>query len=180
MDVVRRNIQSINGRIEIESHAGVGSRFIVSLPLTLAILDGMSIAVNGETYVLPLTSIIESVQPELGSISTVAGHGRVIRVRDEYIPISHLGTLLGESVPAHNDAQKGDAHRNIVVLLESEGKKFALQVDELVGESQVVIKSLESNYRRVPGFSGATILGNGHVAMILDVDALRRMSQQSV
>lgn len=173
MDVVRRNIIAMNGRIEIESHAGIGSRFTVWLPLTLAILDGMSVAVNGETYVMPLTNIIESVQPESGSISTIAGHGRVIRVRGEYIPISHLGALLGESVVQHADEQ-----RHIVVLLEAEGKKFALQVDELVGESQVVIKSLENNYRRVPGFSGATILGNGRVAMILDVDALRRMSQQ--
>jgi two-component system chemotaxis sensor kinase CheA len=174
MDVVRRNIHSMNGRIEIESHSGIGSRFTVWLPLTLAILDGMSIAVNGETYVLPLTNIIESVQPEPNSINTIAEHGRVIRVRGEYIPLSNLGTLLGES------DRIADAEQcNIVVLLESEGRKFALQVDELVGESQVVIKSLENNYKRVPGFSGATILGNGRVAMILDVDALRRMSQHS-
>ncbi|MDB6060495.1 MAG: cheA, partial [Verrucomicrobiaceae bacterium] len=173
MDVVRRNIVAMNGRIEIESHAGFGSRFTVCLPLTMAILDGMSVSVSGETYVVPLTNIIESVQPDPGSINMIAEHGRVIRVRGEYIPISHLGTLLGEAVSTANNGQN-----NIVVLLESEGKKFALQVDELVGESQVVIKSLESNYKRVAGFSGATILGNGRVAMILDVDALRRMSQQ--
>lgn len=167
MDVVRRNIQAMNGRIEIESFAGNGSRFTVWLPLTLAILEGMLLAVDGETYVVPLTNIVESLQPQPGSISTVAGQGRVIRVRGDYIPISSLRELM------HMPPSDADG---IVLLLESEGKKFAMQVDELVGQSQVVIKSIESNYKRVPGITGATILGSGRVAMILDVEGLRRMS----
>jgi two-component system chemotaxis sensor kinase CheA len=170
MDVVRRNIQAMNGRIEIESFAGVGSRFTVWLPLTLAILEGMLLSVDSDTYVVPLTNIIESLLPEPGTINTVATQGRVIRVRGDYLPIASLRDLL--SLPA----APAEVGVGIVLLLESEGKKFALQVDELLGQSQVVIKSLENNYKRVTGFAGATILGNGRVAMILDVDALRRMT----
>lgn len=171
MDVVRRNIQAMNGRIEIESVAGVGSRFTVWLPLTLAILEGMLLAVDGETCVVPLTNIVESMQPAPGSISSVSGLGRVIRVRDDYIPLSSLRALLGMAAT--------DAAGGVVLILESEGMKYALEVDELVGQSQVVIKSLEANYRRVPGIAGATILGSGRVAMILDVDGLRRLSQSN-
>lgn len=171
MDVVRRNITSMSGRVDIESWAGHGSRISIRLPLTLAILDGMLINAGRETYVIPLASIIESLQPERGSISTVAGRGRVIRVRGEYIPLIALHEIL--NIPSCHR----DAHESIVVLLEAAREKFALQVDALAGQSQVVIKSLETNYRRVAGFSGATILGNGRVAMILDIDALLRMSR---
>jgi len=173
MDVVRRNIAAMSGRVDIESWAGQGSRMAIRLPLTLAILDGMLINVAAETYVVPLASIVESLQPEAGSVATVAGRGRVIRVRGEYIPLVALHELF--NMPSHCR----DVYESIVVLLEAATGTFALQVDALAGQSQVVIKSLETNYRRVAGFSGATILGNGRVAMILDVDALLRMSHEA-
>lgn len=172
MDVVRRNIAAMSGRVEIESWEGQGSRIAIRLPLTLAILDGMLVSVGDETYVVPLASIVESLQPDAGSISTVAGRGRVIRVRGEFIPLVALHELL--NTPSHC----GDVSESIVVLLEAATGTFALQVDALAGQSQVVIKSLESNYRRVAGFTGATILGSGRVAMILDVDGLLRMSHE--
>ena len=174
MDVVRRNIASMSGRVEIESWPGQGSRIAIRLPLTLAILDGMLVNVGAETYVVPLASIVESLQPTADSISTVAGRGRVIRVRGEFIPLVALHELF--NIPAHCR----DVRESIVVLLEAATGTFALQVDALAGQSQVVIKSLEGNYRRVAGFSGATILGSGRVAMILDVDGLLRMSQETV
>lgn len=172
MDVVRRNIAAMSGRVEIESWHGQGMRIAIRLPLTLAILDGMLITVGDETYVVPLSSIIESLQPEAESVSTIAGRGRVIRVRGEFIPLVALHELF--NMPSNC----GDICNAIVVLLEASTGIFALQVDALAGQSQVVIKSLESNYRRVAGFSGATILGSGRVAMILDVDGLLRMSRQ--
>ena len=172
MDVVRRNIASMSGRVDLESNAGRGSRVTIRLPLTLAILDGMLVEVGEETYVIPLASIIESLQPAAGSISTVGGAGQVVKVRDEYVPLVVLHEIFNIEPRCANVA---DA---IVVLLESAQGVFALQVDALAGQSQIVIKSLESNYRRVPGFFGATILGNGHVAMILDIDALLRMGRR--
>lgn len=172
MDVVRRNIAAMSGRVDIESWSGQGSRIAIRLPLTLAILDGMLVNVGDETYVLPLASIVESLQPTRDSISTVAGKGRVIRVRGEYIPLVALHELF--NLPSFNR----DPSESIVVLLEAATGTFALQVDALAGQSQVVIKSLETNYRRVAGFTGATILGNGRVAMILDIDGLLRMSHE--
>lgn len=173
MDVVRRNIAAMSGRVEVDSWQGQGSRVTIRLPLTLAILDGMLVNSGGETYVIPLAGIIESLQPEPGSISTIAGRGRVVRVRGEYLPLVALHELFG--LRSHCS----DSSDAIVVLLEAAGGTFALQVDGLAGQSQVVIKSLESNYRRVDGFSGATILGSGRVAMILDVDSIQRMSLQA-
>lgn len=174
MDVVRRNIASMSGRVDIESWHGQGSRIAIRLPLTLAILDGMLVNVGTETYVIPLSSIVESLQPDADSISTVAGRGRVVRVRGEYIPLVALHELF--NMPSHCRGVSD----SIVVLLEAATGTFALQVDALAGQSQVVIKSLENNYRRVAGFSGATILGSGRVAMILDVDGLLRMSHESI
>lgn len=174
MDVVRRNIAAMSGRVDIESWQGQGSRIAIRLPLTLAILDGMLVNVGAETYVVPLASIVESLQPEAKNISTVVGRGRVIRVRGEYIPLIALHELF--NTPSHCR----DVGESIVVLLEAATGTFALQVDALAGQSQVVIKSLENNYRRVAGFTGATILGSGRVAMILDVDGLLRMSQETV
>ncbi len=174
MDVVRRNIASMSGRVDIESWAGQGSRIAIRLPLTLAILDGMLVTVGAETYVVPLASIVESLQPEADSISTIAGRGRVIRVRGEFIPLVALHELFNISSNCR------DANESIVVLLEAATGTFALQVDALAGQSQVVIKSLENNYRRVDGFSGATILGSGRVAMILDIDGLLRMSHENL
>jgi two-component system chemotaxis sensor kinase CheA len=173
MDVVRRNIATMSGRVEIDSWAGQGSRVRIRLPLTLAILDGMLVNSGGETYVIPLASIVESMQPEANSISTIAGGGRVVSVHGEYLPLAALHELFGLKSRCES------ASEAIIVLLEAASGTFALEVDGLAGQSQVVIKSLESNYRRVDGFSGATILGSGRVAMIIDVDSVLRMSQQA-
>ena len=177
MDVVRRNIQSMGGRIEIESMTGIGTRMTVRLPLTLAILDGMSVAVGDHTYILPLSYVIESLQPEHGDIKTLSNQGRVIQVRGEYLPVVSLQELF--RVPgAETDFTKG-----ILIVLDADGAKAALFVDALVGQHQVVIKSLEQNYRRVSGISGATIMGDGRVALILDVSALiesARSTQQAM
>ncbi|WP_296131498.1 chemotaxis protein CheA [Pseudomonas sp. Ga0074129] len=171
MDVVRRNISAIGGRIDIESLAGHGTRITIRLPLTLAILDGMIVASGTVHYVIPLTNIIESLQPKADDIRSMRGTQRsVIRVRGEYLTLLSLHRLLnleGEP-PAPWEA--------IVLILEAEGRKFALLVDDLVGQQQVVIKSLEQNFRRIDGITGATIMGDGSVALILDVDALPRLA----
>ena len=167
MDVVRRNIVSLGGNIEIESRPGLGIDFTIRLPLTLAIVDGMSIALGAQTYILPLTFIVESIQPRTESLRTIAGAGRVLEVRGEYVPVVDMHTLFNE--PGLAAADDG-----ILVLIEAEGKKIALLVDALLGQDQVVIKSLEANYRKVPFISGATILGDGRVALILDANALVR------
>jgi two-component system chemotaxis sensor kinase CheA len=172
MDVVKRNILAMGGQVDIESSAGWGSRITIRLPLTLAILDGMSIAVGGQIFIIPLTFITESLQPTAEEIKTIAGKGRVVHVRGEYLPLIALHEVFGIT-PRITEPQQG-----IVVLLEAEGKKAALFVDELVGQHQVVIKTLETNYRKVPGVSAATIMGDGKVAMILDVGALVRIRQQ--
>ncbi|MDX9706691.1 MAG: chemotaxis protein CheW [Azospira sp.] len=166
MDVVRRNIQAMGGRIEIESMTGIGTRMTVRLPLTLAILDGMSVAVGEQTYILPLSYVVESLQPAAGDVRTLSNQGRVIRVRGDFLPVLALHELF--RVP---DAES-DFTRGIMIVLDADGAKAALFVDALVGQHQVVIKSLEQNYRRVAGVSGATIMGDGRVAMILDVSAL--------
>ncbi len=171
MDVVRRNISAIGGRIDIESLAGHGTRITIRLPLTLAILDGMIVAAGTVHYVIPLTYIIESLQPKAEDIRSMRGSQRtVIRVRGEYLTLLSLHRLLnleGEP-PAPWEA--------IVLILEAEGRKFALLVDDLIGQQQVVIKSLEQNFRRIDGITGATIMGDGSVALILDVDALPRLA----
>ncbi|WP_152218967.1 chemotaxis protein CheA [Pseudomonas sp. SCB32] len=173
MDVVRRNIQAMGGRIEIDSAPGMGTRLCIRLPLTLAILDGLIVAVEKVNYVIPLTYIIESLQARADDVRGMAGdEAAVIRVRGEYLPLFSLHELL------HIDATPLPPEQAIVVILESEGKSFALQVDELVGQQQVVIKSLEQNFRRIDGIAGATIMGDGSVALILDVDALPRLAAQ--
>ncbi len=166
MDVVRRNIQAMGGRVDIESMAGIGTRMTVRLPLTLAILDGMSVAVGQHTYILPLASVVESMQPKEGEIKTLSNLARVIQVRGEYLPVVVLRELFSL------EGAVADFTQGIMVILEADGCKAALFVDALVGQHQVVIKSLEANYRRVPCVSGATIMGDGHVALILDVSAL--------
>lgn len=163
MDVVRRNIQEMGGRVEIESAADVGTRISIKLPLTLAILDGMSVRVGSEIFIMPLGAISESLQPKAGVVNTIAGRGQVVSVRGEYVPVVSLADIYG---------MRGDKQRfedGILVILEAEGGKTALFVDDLVGQHQVVIKSLETNYRKVAGISGATIMGDGRVAMILDI-----------
>ncbi|MGQ3058319.1 MAG: chemotaxis protein CheA, partial [Nevskia sp.] len=173
MDVVKKNIQALGGQVELFSEAGRGSRTLIRLPLTLAILDGMTVAVAGETFVLPLNAVVESLQPAPEQVKTVAGEGQVVRVRNEYLPMVALWRLFGLN------SEVREAHKGILVLLESEGRKVALLVDELVGQQQVVIKNLEANYRRVPCISGATIMGDGHVALILDVGELVRSTSQA-
>ena len=174
MDVVRRNIQSMGGRVEIDSMLGVGTRMTVRLPLTLAILDGMSIAVGDQTYILPLSYVIESFQPRMGDIKTLSNQARVIQVRGEYLPVVVLHELFNIK------PQSADFTQGIMVVIDADGIKAALFVDALVGQHQVVIKSLEANYRRVHGISGATIMGDGHVALILDVSAIAGMAKSSV
>ena len=165
MDVVKRNIESLGGRIEIESTAGEGTAFHIHLPLTLAIVDGMTVDVAGEIFVVPLVNIIESIQPDQTQIRLIKNEP-LLWVRGEYWPIIPLGQCLSVQ-NAIEDPSKG-----IVVLVESAKKRFGLLVDDLVGQQQVVIKSLERHYKRVPGVAGATIMGDGSVAMILDVESL--------
>jgi two-component system chemotaxis sensor kinase CheA len=171
MDVVRRNIQAMGGRVEIESMLGIGTRMTVRLPLTLAILDGMSVAVGDQIYILPLSAVVESLQPKPGDIKTMANKGRVIQVRGDYLPLLVLHEVFGL------ESATTDFTQGVMVILDADGCKAALFVDELVGQHQVVIKSLEANYRRVPGISGATIMGDGHVAMILDASAITGMTR---
>jgi two-component system chemotaxis sensor kinase CheA len=173
MDVVKKNMESIGGRIEIDSSLGQGTSMIIRLPLTLAILDGLSIAVGDQIYIVPLGFISESLQPDPGDIKEISGQGEVVHVRGEYLPLIALHKMFGIHPKITNPAE------GILVLLEAEGKKVALFVDELVGQHQVVIKSLETNYRKVPGVSGATIMGDGRVAMIIDVGALVKLAQHS-
>ncbi len=170
MDVVRRNIYAMGGRVEIDSASGVGTRISVRLPLTLAILDGMSVSVGQEVFIVPLTFIVESLQPARADIKTIAGMGTVVHVRGEYLPVVALHQVLNVR------PKVAEFERGIMVIVESEGCKSAMFVDDLLGQHQVVIKSLESNYRKVPGVSGATIMGDGKVALILDVEALARRS----
>jgi two-component system, chemotaxis family, sensor kinase CheA len=163
MDVVRRNILALGGRVDIQSTADIGTRITIKLPLTLAILDGMSVRVGNEVFIMPLGTVSESLQPEAGAINTINGRGQVLSVRGEYVPVISLAEIFG----IH--AEKTRFEEGILVILEAEGGKTALFVDDLVGQHQVVIKSLETNYRKVAGVSGATIMGDGRVAMILDV-----------
>ncbi|XZG70682.1 chemotaxis protein CheA [Chitinibacteraceae bacterium HSL-7] len=172
MDVVRRNIQSMGGRIEIESQAGIGTSITTRLPLTLAILDAMIVAVGQETYVIPLGYIVESLQPQEDQLETVAGSRTLVRVRGEYVPVLALREHFGV------DGEGRSLTDTLMIVLEASSGKVALVVDDLLGQQQVVIKSLENNYRRVDCVSGATIMGDGHVALILDVEALARKAQQ--
>ncbi|MFT7412870.1 MAG: two-component system chemotaxis sensor kinase CheA [Paraglaciecola sp.] len=165
MDVVKRNIETIGGRIEIESTLGKGSSFHIHLPLTLAIVDGMCVSVGDQIFVVPLMSIIESIQPSKDQIKDIS-NDNLLWIREQYWPLIHLH----KTMQIDNAILEPD--KAIVVLIESSKKRFALLVDSLVGQQQVVIKSLEKHYKRVPGVAGATIMGDGGVAMILDVESL--------
>ena len=173
MDVVKRNIQALGGSVELDSSPGIGARVTVKLPLTLAIMDGMSVRVGDEVYILPLASVVETLQAAGGQVKSVSGSGRVIEVRAEYLPVSDLRAAFGADDGAGAAASQG----GVMVIVEADGAKTALAVDELVGQQQVVVKNLESNYRKVPGVSGATILGDGRVALILDVAALVKLAR---
>ena len=172
MDVVKRNIQEMGGHVEIHSQAGKGTAIRILLPLTLAILDGMSVKVNDEVFILPLNAVMESLQPQAEDLHPLAGGERVLQVRGEYLPLVELFRVF-EVAGAKTDATQG-----IVVILQSAGRRYALLVDQLVGQHQVVVKNLESNYRKVPGISAATILGDGSVALIVDVSALQTLNRE--
>ncbi len=171
MDVVKKNIAALNGSVEIDSAEGYGMRVSVRLPLTLAIMDGMSVGVADEVYILPLSSVVESFQVNPDDVNTVAQGSQLVKVRDEYMPVISLERAF--QVP------RGDSGKssNIMVVVEADGSRVALLVDELLGQHQVVVKNLETNYRKVPNVSGATILGDGTVALILDTGALVRRAR---
>lgn len=173
MDVVRRNIESLGGRVDIASETGHGTTITIRLPLTLAIMDGMSIGVGDQLYIVPMTAIIESLRPAASDIKFIAGQGRLVFVRGEYLPMIALYEVFGLK-PAQKNPEDG-----ILVIVDTELGRAALFVDELLGQRQVVIKSLESNYRKVPGISAATIMGDGSVSMILDVSETVRLGRRS-
>lgn len=173
MDVVRRNIESLGGRVDIASETGLGTTITIRLPLTLAIMDGMSIGVGDQLYIVPMTAIIESLRPVASDIKFIAGQGRLVFVRGEYLPMIALYEVFGLK-PVQKNPEDG-----ILVIVDTELGRAALFVDELLGQRQVVIKSLESNYRKVPGISAATIMGDGSVSMILDVSETVRLGRRS-
>ncbi|RXZ45081.1 chemotaxis protein CheW [Crenobacter cavernae] len=169
MDVVRKNIHAMGGRIEIDSLPDYGTTMRIRLPLTLAILDGMSVRVGDEVYVMPLGFVLESLQPAPDEVRSVAGRGRVVNMRGDFVPIVSLSAFFGGIAGA-----RAEPHAGILIIVESEGIRAALLVDDLVGQQQFVVKNLETHYRKVTGLSGATILGDGQVALILDVAAIVR------
>ncbi len=172
MDVVKRNIQEMGGHVEIQSRAGAGTTIRILLPLTLAILDGMSVKVADEVFILPLNAVMESLQPKDDELHPLAGGERVLEVRGEYLPLVEMWQLFDV------EGAKTEATQGIVVILQSGGRRYALLVDQLIGQHQVVVKNLESNYRKVPGISAATILGDGSVALIVDVSALQNLNRE--
>ncbi|MCP5271290.1 MAG: chemotaxis protein CheW [Burkholderiaceae bacterium] len=171
MDVVKKNITALGGTVEIDSAEGYGMTVRVRLPLTLAIMDGMSVGVGDEVYILPLGSVVESFQVQPETIRTIGNRGRVVQVRDEYMPVIDLERVF--DVPRFDFEHVS----NIMVVVEAEGGRVALLVDELLGQQQVVVKNLEANYRKVDDVSGATIMGDGRVALILDIGSLVRRSR---
>jgi two-component system chemotaxis sensor kinase CheA len=167
MDVVRRSIQALGGRISIASRPGLGSTFTLSLPLTLAVLDGMVVSAAGQTFVLPITTVMETLQPKAQELRRLEGSAPLLLIRDRYVPLMDIGQRLGYR------AEPIEPTTGVALLVEGEdGSSAALLVDSILGQRQVVIKSLEANYRRVVGIAAATILGDGRVALILDVDAV--------
>lgn len=172
MDVVRRNIQELGGSIEIDSKLGQGSTMRIRLPLTLAILDGQTVTVAKENYIIPIISIVESIQIQTDMINMVGGKGETFKLRDEYIPIIKLHDVFGVKTDKAIDLKEG-----LLVVVEAEGTHVGLFVDELLGQQQVVIKSLEHNYKKIEGFSGATILGDGSVALIIDMPGILKLNK---
>ena len=166
MDIVRQSVQGLGGTITLSSTPGKGTRFRIRLPLTMAILEGLSLSVGEEVYILPLTSIVESIRPQPDDVRQIAGRMEVVMVRDETLPVLRLYQVFGAE-PRFTDPASG-----LLVIVENDGHKVALLVDELIGQNQAVIKSLETNYHKVEGVAGATIMGDGRVALILDVPGL--------
>jgi two-component system, chemotaxis family, sensor kinase CheA len=168
MDVVRQRVKELGGAVDIRSERGRGSRFLITLPLTLAIVDGQSVMVGSECYIVPLTSIVESLQLKTQQVSRPSGAGELFSFRGDYLPLVRLHELFGIE-PRSRSLQDG-----LVVVAEGDSKRIGLFVDELLGQQQVVIKSMESNYGHIEGVAGATILGDGSVSLILDVAGLVR------
>ncbi|GJL53239.1 MAG: chemotaxis protein CheA [Nitrospirales bacterium] len=173
MDVVKRNIEALGGSVAIQSVEGKGSKLTLKLPLTLAIIDGMTVRVAQENYIIPLISVTESIRPKHTDLQTVVGKGEVFNLRGEWVPMVRLYDVFGVQ-PEFTDPAEA-----LLVIVESEGKRVALFVDELTGQQQVVIKSLEQNFQKIEGISGATILGDGQVALILDVPSLVKLSRMA-
>jgi len=173
MDVVRRNIESLGGQVSIKSEANKGSTFSVKLPLTLAILEGQLVRVHEDTYIIPLVSIVETILATNSAINSIAGESKLLHFREDYISLLNLKNIF----KLNTDPQADEMESNLIAIVESGGKKVGLIVDELYGQQQVVIKSLEVNFKRVEGLSGATILGDGSVALILDVAGLMQRGQ---
>jgi two-component system chemotaxis sensor kinase CheA len=171
MDVVRRNIKALGGAVEVRSVPGQGATFTIRLPLTLAILDGQLLRVAGQTFIAPLVSIVESVQIEAARINAVAGQAQLYRMRDQSIPMLRLDTLF--------NLRRAARATGLLVVVEVEGQPVGFVVDELLGQQQVVIKSMDENYQRVDGVSGATILGDGTVALILDIPGLHALARRA-
>lgn len=163
MDVVNRNITDLGGTVELISHRGQGSKFLIRLPLTLAILDGQLIRVGQQTFIVPINSIIETIQVDAVHLSSIAENDELYQYRGEYIPIIKLKNVF--DVADSDECVK----RRLLVIVDIGGRRFGFSVDEILGQQQVVIKSLEANYKQVPGVAGATVLGDGSVALILDV-----------
>jgi two-component system chemotaxis sensor kinase CheA len=171
MDVVKKNVESLGGAVAIHSTRGEGARFRIKLPLTLAILDGLSLSVGGQIFILPLVSIVESFRPRASALKTLLSGGEVALVRGQALPLLRAHRLLGI------EHAQTDPTKALLAIVESDGRRVALLVDELCGQSQVVIKNLDANFRRVEGVMGATIMGDGRVALILDVPGLIRLSE---
>src|SRR5258706_7098493 len=171
LDVVRKNVGELNGAIKVESEPGRGTRFVIRLPLTLAIVDGMRVGVGAETFILPLSSIVECIRPGAAAIRPISGHGHVMEIRGEFLPLVPLGGIFGVEAVA--------ADKGIAVVLEADGARIALLVDSLLGQEQGVIKTLEANYRKVPCVAGATILDEGRVVLMLDAAALVRSANEA-
>ena len=172
MDVVKRNIEALGGTVSIKTALGKGTIFRLKLPLTLAIIEGMTVRVGRDTYIVPLLSILESIQPKAESIKTLVGKGELINVRGTYLPMMRMYEVFSLQ-PEHTDPAKA-----ILLILETEGERVAVLVDEILGQQQVVIKSMEQNFRKVDGVAGATILGDGTVGFILDVRGLLEMARR--
>ncbi len=173
MDVVRRNVEALQGSISVRSVKGQGCRVIVRLPLTLAILDGLLVRVATESYVIPLLSVVESIKPGSSDVRSVLGRGEVISLRGEIVPLLRLDSMLSLRMAGTKQQE------SLLVIVEDQGRKYSLAVDELLGQQQVVIKNLETNFQKVPGVAGATILGDGRVALILDINGLCSMTLRS-
>jgi len=171
MDVVKRNIEGLGGSVSIQSQAGKGSRLTLKLPLTLAIIDGMTVRVGEDNYIIPLITVTESIRPKATDLQRIVGKGEVVNLRGEWVPMVRLYGVFG-TTPEFTDPSKA-----LLVIVEAEGRRVAVLVDELTGQQQVVIKSLEENYRKIEAISGATILGDGQVALILDVPGLAKLAR---